>query len=91
MSTSAEETLNRLLEQKRKASREYYNRKFKLADTLTEEQKAEIIANKAALKDKIKAKHDANPEFYKNKRREYKERQKAKLAQQHADTTPAIN
>jgi hypothetical protein len=81
MSTSAEETLNRLLDQKRKASREYYNRKFKLAESLTEEQNAEIKANRAELKEKIKAKKEANPEYYKAKRREYGERQKAKQLQ----------
>ena len=88
--SSAEDTLNRLLDQKRKASREYYNRKFKLAEPLTDEQKAEIMANRAELNEKIKAKKEANPEYYKAKRREYIERRKAKLARLLSEE-PATN
>ena len=62
----------KLRQQQRDASRKYYNTKYKVTDTMSDEEKASINENITRRKAIYKAKYEANKEQYKQRAKEYR-------------------
>lgn len=59
-----------------KASKKYYESKYKITDDMTEEQKAVVMENRKNRNNKYKSKYESNKEYYQQKNREYRLRKK---------------
>jgi len=63
----------KLRQQQREASKKYYANKYKVSNSMTEEQKQAINDNIKQRKEIYKAKYEANKELYKQRAKEYRE------------------
>lgn len=64
-----------------KASKKYYESKFKITGDMTEEQKEAINENRKNRNNKYKSKYESNKDYFQQKNKEYRLRKKQEQEQ----------
>lgn len=80
--------VNKKKETNRKSSRNYYEKNYKIAETMTEEQKLAISEKIKKRQEYFKLKYNENKELYKARVKEA--RTKAKLQREEQEATQAV-
>lgn len=76
------EALKKIREQQRKASNKYYNKNYKITETITPEEKQALEDNIKARQAYYKQKYQAEKDMYKERNRLYREKKKIEKEQQ---------